>query len=174
MGDMGVFSPAQASSVTLAVLDWYLRCKPYRESSEISAPDLLCSIACQEKQSISSLDVISRIQEGLPGRSVSISKDLLKLQTKEMARILSREEKTIRQWSRRALLTSPASEQVFRLLKVYFAACSVFGDEQEALAWLKEPSESLGGKIPLELLGIYEGERLVMSELLQMEYGQPV
>ena len=127
-----------------------------------------------QKIPASRLEIIARIRSGLPGESVRLAQSYLGLQDKDMARILSREDKTIRGWRNKAILSSGASEQIFRLLKVYFSACSVLEDPDEALAWLKEPSEPLGGKTPLDLLSTAEGESLVNHELMQMEYAHPV
>lgn len=122
----------------------------------------------------SPLAVIERISAGLPGASVRLAQERLGLTYRDIARVLDREEKTIRQWALRKTLSSIASEQVFRLLKVYFTTCAVLEDEDEARAWLREPSEPLGGRTPLGLLATAEGERLVINELMQIEYAHPV
>lgn len=126
------------------------------------------------KAPVSHLEIINRIRSGLPGASVRVAQSYLGLQDKELAKILSREDKTIRSWIHKATLSAGASEQIFRLLKVYFNACSVLEDPDEALGWLKEPSEPLGGRAPLDLLSTAEGESLVNHELMQMEYAHPV
>ena len=169
-------SPSLYPYVALFAFDQYLsqnrRKKEYEPCEDFSK--FLNQAFTRRGSATRASDVIARIQSGLPGRSIGLLQSLLEIHHKEMADILCREDKTIRTWAKREKLSSSASEQVFRLMKVYLAACSVLEDKNEALAWLKEPSEPLGGSTPLELLGTSEGERLVIDELMQMEYAHPV
>lgn len=62
-------------------------------------------------------------------------------------------------------------ERYRRALEV---ATAVLEDEQEASAWMKEPSVPLGGARPIDLVQTEEGLRQVLYELAQMDFGHPV
>jgi putative toxin-antitoxin system antitoxin component (TIGR02293 family) len=83
------------------------------------------------------------------------------------------------------LLKRPGAEEAYkkgrqlveteiRYGKALERAKAVFENEEDALAWLREPSIPLGHVTPLSLLGTEEGLKLVLYELDQMEYGHPV
>lgn len=119
------------------------------------------------------IDVVSEIQKGLPGNTVGLLEGLLAVTTKELSGIIDREDKTVRSWVQRKLLDQTASEKLFRLLKVFVAACLMFEDANDAIVYLKTVSPALGGKRPIDLLANGEGEALVLYNLAQLEYGQP-
>jgi uncharacterized protein (DUF2384 family) len=50
----------------------------------------------------------------------------------------------------------------------------LFGNGQDACAWLNESSVALGNMTPISLLKTDAGLDAVLYELSQMEYGHPV
>jgi len=61
-----------------------------------------------------------------------------------------------------------------RYKKAFDKAYQIFGNENDAHAWLNEPSIPLGKVTPKSLLGTQQGLELVLYELVAMEYGLPV
>jgi putative toxin-antitoxin system antitoxin component (TIGR02293 family) len=61
-----------------------------------------------------------------------------------------------------------------RYATAFAAARLVFENDEDATGWLNEPSIPLGNAPPKSLLVTDEGLELVLYELGQMEYGQPV
>ena len=50
-------------------------------------------------------------------------------------------------------------------------AIEVFGDEDVAVAWLREPNLATDNKAPIAMLGTTEGYERVRNLLLRIEYG---
>lgn len=61
-----------------------------------------------------------------------------------------------------------------RYEQAFAAARRLFGNDEDAAAWLGEPSAALGNVTPTSLLATDEGLQLVIYEINQMEYGHPV
>ena len=64
-------------------------------------------------------------------------------------------------------------ESAAAISRAFAHAVSVFGEASHAVQWLEEPNQALGGRVPLELLAISEGDEIVHAELSAIEHGLP-
>ena len=63
------------------------------------------------------------------------------------------------------------SEKAFRIARLYDRALEVFGDQQAAGNWLKEPARGLGETTPLLYAKTELGAREVEKLLTRIEHG---
>lgn len=73
--------------------------------------------------------------------------------------------------SRRESLSKEESERAVRAARILARAQSVMGDEESALAWLREPKRRFEGRSPLRMLSTETGGRLVEQMLIQIDEG---
>ena len=114
-------------------------------------------------------DAIDKLNRGLPA---SVFPDLaarLAISTRTLARALGLSERTLRNRTRK--LTGDEAERSFRVYRVFRRAIEVFGDEDQARAWLTTPQPALGEREPLDLLVRDVGEDEVLSVLAAVEDG---
>jgi putative toxin-antitoxin system antitoxin component (TIGR02293 family) len=80
-------------------------------------------------------------------------------------------ERTAQRRKEQGALTSEESDRLARVARVTRRAVEAFGDEAQALEWLRRPNRTLRGALPLDLLGTDSGAELVTDELGRIEYG---
>lgn len=68
-------------------------------------------------------------------------------------------------------LSLEESDRAVRLARIAALAERVFADQKIAHAWLREPSRTLAGAIPLRLLKSETGAQLVEQTLHRIDYG---
>ena len=68
-------------------------------------------------------------------------------------------------------LSPEESDRAVRLARIAAQAERVFGSPTKAHGWLREPSRSLNGAVPLNLLRTETGAHLVEQKLHQIDYG---
>lgn len=68
-------------------------------------------------------------------------------------------------------LSPEESDRAVRLARITAHAERVFGDAEKAHGWLREPSRTLGGTAPLNLLRTETGAHLVEQTLHRIDYG---
>ena len=177
MTQAATLSLANAASLTLELLSRFpkVHAKSVRKNHTMALELVTESMRELRNDYVhNSLEICQAIQHGFDGRTVELATEVLELSQGDVARIMDSTEKTVRTMKLRKTLDQTASDKVFRLVKAYVAAYILFEDADDAREWLKEPSEALGGAIPLDLLSSSEGEQLVHYEIAQMEYGHPV
>jgi putative toxin-antitoxin system antitoxin component (TIGR02293 family) len=76
--------------------------------------------------------------------------------------------------SRRGTLTPAQGEQTERLGRLFRYACRVFGDDDDARAFLQRPHPELQGRRPVDAALTELGGRMVESVLDAMFFGLPV
>jgi putative toxin-antitoxin system antitoxin component (TIGR02293 family) len=86
-------------------------------------------------------------------------------------RVIEINERTAQRRKEQGALTSEESDRLARVARVTRRAVDAFGDEAQALEWLRRTNRTLGGTPPLELLGTDAGAELVADELGRIEYG---
>jgi putative toxin-antitoxin system antitoxin component (TIGR02293 family) len=57
------------------------------------------------------------------------------------------------------------------LARIFALAIDVLDSQEHAVAWLREPSDALGGRTPLEVVTTDIGAERVTTMLYQMEHG---
>lgn len=73
--------------------------------------------------------------------------------------------------SRHESLSREESERAVRFARILARAQLVMGDQESALAWLREPKRRFEGRSPLSMLSTESGGRLVEQMLIQIDEG---
>lgn len=68
-------------------------------------------------------------------------------------------------------LSLEESDRAVRLARITALAERVFSDPATAYAWLREPSRTLAGAVPLKLLRTETGAHLIEQTLHRIDYG---
>ena len=118
-----------------------------------------------------SVDLLEEVERGLPTKAYNIIAKVLELTPGEEDRLLLVSPRTRARWKQRPRLDTATSDRVVRLARVLTMAIDVLEEQEHAVAWLREPSESLGGRTPLEVMVTDVGAERVTNMLYQMEYG---
>ena len=117
----------------------------------------------------------TEIRSGYP---VSIAEDLqsvLVLSDAEMAKVLGRSRRTYTRYrNQQKQLGLPESERVFRYVRLLRRAANIFGSEDKAAWWMKEPNPALDNRSPFEVALTTPGAVLVDDLLAGLEHGFPV
>jgi putative toxin-antitoxin system antitoxin component (TIGR02293 family) len=64
-----------------------------------------------------------------------------------------------------------AADRLVRLARIFALAFDVLESQEHAVAWVREPSDALGGRTPLEVVTTDVGAEKVTNMLYQMEQG---
>jgi putative toxin-antitoxin system antitoxin component (TIGR02293 family) len=115
-------------------------------------------------------DLAAVVERRLPTRSL---KALVKAGLHEKSLydlVIPRRTLEHREEARPSLLTRDESDKAVRIARVIALADSVFGDNQKAWAWLRDPDQ-FDGKSPLEKSSTTAGARQVEERLYQLYYG---
>ncbi len=72
---------------------------------------------------------------------------------------------------RAAALKVVASDRAYRLASILSMARGVFGDDENAREWFKEPVRALGGERPIDLLDTEIGTQKVVRILGRIRHG---
>jgi putative toxin-antitoxin system antitoxin component (TIGR02293 family) len=116
-------------------------------------------------------DLIDEVERGLPTRSYSVIATALDLTPDEEDRLLQVSLRTRARWKKRKRLDPAISDRLVRLARIFALAIEVLESQEHAVAWLREPSDALGGRTPLEVVTTDVGAERVTTMLYQMEHG---
>ncbi len=119
------------------------------------------------------LDLDKLIREGFPYKAGNHVRELLNLSLPIFASILEVSERTLARIrkSPNQRLPAVASDRLYRLARIFSAACEVLEDDKKAKEWIRRPQVGLGEKTPIELLRTEAGAREVENLLWRIEYG---
>src|SRR5687768_10076142 len=95
------------------------------------------------------LDLIAEIERGLPVHAYQAVSEALKLTPVEEDRLLLVKMRTRARWKRQGRLDAATSDRVVRLARILALAVAVLESRDNAVAWLREPSDALSGRSPL-------------------------
>lgn len=104
-------------------------------------------------------------------RAVERLSEFLQASPPQLMRVIEINERTAQRRKEQGTLTSEESDRLARVARVTRRAVEAFGDEAQALGWLRRANRTLAGSAPLELLGTDAGAELVADELGRIEYG---
>lgn len=110
------------------------------------------------------------IESGLPTDTVSLLKEY-GLSFTEMADVVIAPRTLKHRRDRGEHLSPDESDRVLRIARILLLASSVFDNKEKAMAWMRFPAESLGGRAPLSLIRSEAGGRLVEGRLWQIDEG---
>jgi len=117
------------------------------------------------------VDLLAEVERGLPVRAYEAVAEALELTPAEEDRLLQVSLRTRARWKRRARLDPATSDRLVRLARILALAVMVLESRENAVAWLREPSDALRGRSPLAAIATDPGAEKVSNMLYQMEHG---
>lgn len=117
------------------------------------------------------IDLLDEVERGLPVKAYATIARALALTPQEEDRLLQISIRTRARWKQRARLDPGVSDRLVRLARILAIANDVLENQEHAVQWLREPSEALGGRTPLEAISTDIGAEKVTNMLYQMEHG---
>lgn len=119
----------------------------------------------------SRIDLLQEVERGLPTGAYEAISDALELTPVEEDRLLQVSSRTRARWKKQTRLDPATSDRVVRLARIFALALMVLENRSNAVAWLREPSDALGGRSPLSAMVSDPGAEKVSNMLYQMEFG---
>lgn len=121
---------------------------------------------------LSSAKLIPLLETGLPFRELQDLQASLDISSDCLSRMLGISKATFHRSKGAASRLSPAvSDRVIRYARLMGFAVKVFGDLEDAKAWLNAPQFGLSGAVPLEYAKTEIGAREVENLLGRIQYG---
>jgi putative toxin-antitoxin system antitoxin component (TIGR02293 family) len=117
------------------------------------------------------IDLLAEVERGLPIKAYVALVKTLALTPAEEDRLLQVSLRTRIRWKLRSRLDPAASDRLVRIARILALATDVLENRTHAVAWLREPSEVLRGRTPLQAISSDLGTEKVTNLLNQMEYG---
>ena len=117
-----------------------------------------------------SAERVAAVREGLPFESFVTLREALGVGTDELAQLLGIPRRTLTKRQSEDVFKLAESNAISRVARVYKEALDFFGDEADALRWLKTPLPALGGT-PLTLLDTDPGADAVSTLMTQLAWG---
>lgn len=117
------------------------------------------------------VDLLKEVERGLPRQAYEAISDALELTPVEEDRLLQVSSRTRARWKKQSRLDPATSDRVVRIARILAMAVLVLESRANAVAWLREPSDALGGRSPLAAIASDPGAEKVSNMLHQMEYG---
>jgi putative toxin-antitoxin system antitoxin component (TIGR02293 family) len=117
------------------------------------------------------VDLLEEVERGLPRQAYEAVSDALELTPVEEDRLLQVSLRTRARWKKQTRLDPATSDRVVRLARIFALAILVLESRSHAVAWMREPSDTLGGRSPLAAMISDLGAEKVSNMLYQMEFG---
>jgi putative toxin-antitoxin system antitoxin component (TIGR02293 family) len=117
------------------------------------------------------IDLLAEVERGLPIKAYASLVKALELSPAEEDRLLQVSLRTRIRWKVRNRLDPAASDRLVRIARILALATDVLENRAHAIAWLREPSDVLRGRTPLQAISSDFGADKVANLLHQMEYG---
>ncbi len=113
------------------------------------------------------------IKKGIPIAVLMRLKEQTHLSDEDLARILGMSRKTLqrRRKEKDQVLTATEGDRAYRVARVFALAKVLFGSNEAASEWLREPRVGLGRDIPLDLLQTEAGALEVEDYLGRVAHG---
>lgn len=116
-------------------------------------------------------ELIERVEEGFETEAVERFRQKLHLSAEETAVLLRTSTRTLLRRQKQGRLGERESDLLYRLVRLYERAVEVFGHEDDARRWLKQPQWGLGGAVPLHYARTEPGAHEVEALLDRIDYG---
>jgi putative toxin-antitoxin system antitoxin component (TIGR02293 family) len=111
------------------------------------------------------------VKSGIHARSVSRFSLVSHLSKKLISRLIHINERTLQRYSPAKKLDLNSSERLLELARLYYFGIEIFGDSEKFNQWLNRESMAMGKAKPIDLLETHVGYKMVMDELMRIEYG---
>ncbi len=110
------------------------------------------------------------------GRHTSLNANQLaawtnRFSAEELDELLIPKRTLVRRRANQENLSPDEMDKALRLARISTEADRVFGDEETASRWLRQPLNSYAGQTPLELLKTETGALIVAEVLMQIDHG---
>jgi putative toxin-antitoxin system antitoxin component (TIGR02293 family) len=118
------------------------------------------------------VDLIEKINAGLPYRAFEKLQSELGVTSKELAKIVQVAPRTLTRRKTARRFQPDESDRILRASRVYDRALDLFdGDREEAQTWLTSPRQTFNGGSPLEFAITEVGAREVEDLIGRLERG---
>jgi putative toxin-antitoxin system antitoxin component (TIGR02293 family) len=111
------------------------------------------------------------VRSGLKFKGIYKLAGVTALTMEELQQALDIPARTFSRRKAEKRFSSEESERLLRLARIVAHAQEVLGDEQAVHGWLTTSNRSLGGRVPLSLLGSELGAEAVDDVLGRIDYG---
>jgi putative toxin-antitoxin system antitoxin component (TIGR02293 family) len=118
----------------------------------------------------SEFDLARLAEDGLPVAVVRVMTEN-GLTSKEVYSLVIPERTLKHRKSRKERLSREESDKAIRTARLLARAQSIFGSQEKALLWMRQPKQRFGGRTPLDLLSTEAGGRLAEEMLIQIDEG---
>lgn len=120
----------------------------------------------------SEIDVIKRLERGLPTTAVRSLRAQAGITEEETYQLIAPRRTLERRESERHVLSPEEADKTVRIARVTARAQGVFGGKPGYTGeWLRTPLEAIGGRTPLQALASESGARAVEELLIGIEHG---
>jgi len=133
--------------------------------------DIIKALGGRRAFSARRIDLLAEIERGLPVSAYLALVKTLGLTPAEEDRLLQVSLRTRVRWKHRSRLDPAVSDRIGRIARMLALAIDVLENRAHAIAWLREPSDVLNGRTPLQAISNDFGAEKVTNLLHQMEYG---
>ena len=116
------------------------------------------------------VDLIDRVESGLTFRAVQNLQSHAGLTDAETYELIAPRRTLQRREATGQSLSTEEADKVVRVARVFARAGQVFANGY-ASSWLREPKETLGDRIPLQLLETELGAQAVEEQLIAIDHG---
>ena len=118
------------------------------------------------------ISLLSRSKTGLAAKAALDFLSLSGFTQFEFQETFKTTVKTIQNHVSRALnLDAALSEKLLKSFELFDKGIEIFGSADNFHNWLSKPAFGLGHQIPLTLMDTITGIKLIMEELIRIEYG---
>jgi putative toxin-antitoxin system antitoxin component (TIGR02293 family) len=118
------------------------------------------------------VDLIEKINSGLPYRAFEKLQSEIGIPSKELAKIVQIAPRTLTRRKTAKRFQPDESDRILRASRVYDRALDLFdGDREEARVWLISPRQTFNGSSPLEFAITEVGAREVEDLIARLERG---
>lgn len=145
-----------------------------RKTNKISAQSVLLAANPMVRvlpERTSPFELIAQSRSGMAHQEVRGLATLLELTIRELAALLSMNERTMARRLMSGSLNKVESERLLLLKALAAHGLRVFEDQGKFNRWLRRPLEVLEGQSPLQLLDTATGFQVVDQILGRIEYG---
>lgn len=122
--------------------------------------------------SVDPVQVVKRVEQGLPYSAVESFLERAKLSAQELSHLAAIPSRTLQRRRVQGRLSADESDRLLRLSRVFSKASDLFeGDVDAAVRWLRTPAKALRGEQPIAFARTNAGAREVETLIEKIEHG---
>lgn len=136
-----------------------------------TAPPAALRLAIEDLARLPDATAVQVLKAGLPSKFVRELANRLGLSLDGFTGPLQLTSRTLHRRMQEGVLTQAESERLLALVRTFFRAVHLLGNEEKAAHWLKSRPPVLLGKAPLEVMDTWLGMQQVEALLSRMHDG---